>query len=104
MGRKRNRYAAEEKIKILREVLEDGKSISTVAERNEVHPNLILNWRKQLFEGASQAFEIKRPDITEKALERQTKTLEAKLQHKDNVIAELAQELLELKKKYPGLK
>jgi len=29
---------------------------------------------------------------------------EDKLRHKDNVIAELAQELLELKKKYPGLK
>lgn len=104
MGRKRIRYTSEEKIKILREVLEDGKSISNTAEEHGVHPNLILNWRKQLFEGASQAFEIKRPDITEKALEKQAKALEAKLQHKDNVIAELAQELLELKKKNPGLK
>jgi transposase-like protein len=63
-----------------------------------------MNWRKQLFEGGKQAFEIKRPDITEKALGKQTKALEEKLQHKDNVIAELAQELLELKKKRAGLK
>lgn len=104
MGRKRKRYTSEEKIKILREVLEDGKSISSVAEGYGLHPNLIMNWRKQLFEGAAQAFEIKRPDITEKALERQTKALEEKIRGKDNVIAELAQELLELKKKYPGLK
>ena len=104
MGRKRKRYTSEEKIKILREVLEDGKSLSSVAEGHGIHPNLIMNWRKQLFEGAAQSFDIKRPDITEKALERQTKALEDKLQHKDNVIAELAQELLELKKKYPGLK
>jgi transposase-like protein len=104
MGRKRKRYTSEEKVKILREVLEDGKSISTVAEKHGVHPNLIMNWRKHLFENALQTFEIKRPEISEKAFEKQTKVLEDKLRNKDNVIAELAQELLELKKKYPGLK
>ena len=100
----RKRYTSEEKVKILREVLEEGKSISSVAEGNGVHPNLILNWRKQLFEGASKTFEIKRPDISEKAQERQTKVLEQILRDKDNVIAELAQELLEIKKKRSGLK
>ena len=103
MGR-RKRYTSEEKIKILREVLEDGKSISSVAEVYGVHPNQIMNWRKQLFEGGQQVFQIKRTDISEKAIEKQTKAFEDKLRHKDNVIAELAQELLELKKKYPGLK
>ena len=101
---KRKRYTSEEKIKILREVLEDGKSISGTAEAYGVHPNQIMNWRKQLFEGGQQVFQIKRSDISEKAIEKQTKALEEKLRHKDNVIAELAQELLELKKKYPGLK
>jgi transposase-like protein len=104
MGRKRTRYTGEEKIKILREVLEDGKSISNVAEGHGVHPNQIMNWRKQLFEGGQQIFQIKRSDISEKAVERQTKAFEEKLREKDNVIAELAQEVLELKKKYPGLK
>ena len=101
---KRKRYTSEEKIKILREVLEDGKSVSSTAEAYGVHPNQIMNWRKQLFEGAQQIFEIKRPDISEKAMEKKTKALEDKLRHKDAVIAELAQELLELKKKPSGLK
>jgi transposase-like protein len=104
MGRKRTRYTPEEKVKILREVVEEGKSISSVAEVHRVHPNLIMNWRKQLFENALQTFEIKRPEISEKAVEKHTKTLEEKLRGKDNVIAELAQELLELKKQYPGRK
>jgi transposase-like protein len=95
---KRKRYTSEEKIKILREVLEDGKSISGTAEAYDVHPNQIMNWRKQLFEGGQQIFQIKRPDISEKAMDKQTKTLEDKIRHKDTVIAELAQELLELKK------
>lgn len=103
MGRKRIRYTSEEKVKILREVLEDGKTISSTAEKYKVHPNLIMNWRKQLFENALQTFEIKRTDITEKALERQTKTLEEKIKQKDNVIAELAEEVLVLKKKRAGL-
>jgi transposase InsO family protein/transposase-like protein len=95
---KRKRYTSEEKVKILREVLEEGKSVSGVAETSGVHPNQIMNWRKQMFEGALKTFEIKRTDITEKAFEKQTKAFEDKLRHKDNVIAELAQELLELKK------
>jgi len=104
MGRKRKRYTTEEKINILREVLEDGKSISGTAENHGVHPNLILNWRKQLFENAKQTFDIKRTDLTVKAQKKQEKALEEKLKEKDNVIAELAQELLELKKKRAGLK
>jgi transposase len=101
---KRKRYTSEEKVKILREVLEDGKSVSQVAENRGVHPNLILNWRKQLFEGALKTFEIKRPDIGEKAAGREAAALEEKLREKDNVIAELAQEVLTLKKTFNGRK
>ncbi|MDR1248869.1 MAG: transposase, partial [Treponema sp.] len=34
---KRKRYTGEEKVKILREVLEDGKPVSQVAEEYGVH-------------------------------------------------------------------
>ena len=101
---KRKRYAAEEKIRILREALEDGKPISEVADRYGLHPNNIFNWRKQLFEGAVQAFQIRRTDISEKAEERKVAMLEEKLKHKDEVIAEFAEELLGLKKKNSGLR
>jgi transposase-like protein len=101
---KRKRYTAEEKIKILREVLEDGKQLSQVAEQYGLHPNNIFNWRKQLFEGGVQTFQIKRSDISEKAEERKITALEDKIKQKDEVIAELAEELLALKKKNCGLK
>ena len=100
---KRKRYTPEEKAKILREVLEDGKPVSEIAEKYELHPNCIFKWRKQLLEEGKQAFHIKRTDISSKAKDRKISTLEDKIKHKDEVIAELAQELLELKKKYPGL-
>ena len=44
MGR-RKRYTAEEKVKILREVLEEGKQISQVAEKYGLSPNNIFKWR-----------------------------------------------------------
>jgi transposase-like protein len=55
---KRKRYTAEEKIKIFREVLEDGRSISAVAEKYGLSPNNIFTWRKQLFESGVRLFEI----------------------------------------------
>ena len=101
---KRKRYAPEEKSKILREVLEDGKTISDVAQKYEIHPNCIFKWRKQLLEEGQQTFRIKRPDISKKADARKITILEEKIKQKDEVIAELAEELLGLKKKNIGLR
>ena len=101
---KRKRYTAEEKVKILREVLEEGKSISQVADHYGLHPNNIFNWRKQLFEGGIQTFQIKRTDISNKAEERKIAILEERLKQKDEIIAEFAEELLGLKKKNYGLR
>jgi transposase-like protein len=79
-------------------VLEDDKSVNSVSEGHGVHPNLILSWKKQLFEGAMKTFYQKRFDISERAAAHKTKELEETLQIKDTIIAQLAQELLELKK------
>jgi hypothetical protein len=64
--------STEEKVNIPREVLEDGKTVGQTAEEHGAHPNLILNRRKQLFEGALNIFEIKRPEISGQAAERKT--------------------------------
>ena len=101
---KRKRYTAEEKIKILREVLEEGKPLSQVADHYGLHPNNIFKWRKQLFENGVQTFQVKRSDISSKAEERKITALEDKIKQKDEVIAELAEELLGLKKKNSGLR
>jgi len=99
---KRRRYTAEEKMKILREILEDGKQISQVADVYGLSPNNIFKWRKQLFEEGLHTFQTKRADISDKAEERKIAVFEAKIKHKDEIIAELAGELLELKKNYSG--
>jgi transposase-like protein len=100
---KRKRYAPEEKLKILREVVEENKPISQVAEQYELHPNCIFKWRKQFLENGSQVFQIKRPDISSKADKRRIELLEEQLRQKNEVIAWLTEEHLALKKKYTGL-
>ncbi len=46
----------EQKVKILRKLLENSKSISQLAEQYEISPNLIYRWKKQLFEEAVEIF------------------------------------------------
>ena len=99
---KRKRYTAEEKIKILRELQENGKTISQAAEEYDIHPNNIFKWRKQHLEMGIQGFKTTRKDISDKAKDRKIEALEDKIKHKDEIIAELAGELLELKKNYSG--
>jgi transposase-like protein len=96
---KRKRYTPEEKVAILREVVEDWKAVSTVANNHELSPNLILNRRKQMVENARETFTIKRTDISGRAQERRIKELEVKLLERETLIAELAQENLGLKKR-----
>jgi len=44
----RKKYSAEQKLNIVREHLVNSVPISTLAERYQVHPNLIHKWQKQL--------------------------------------------------------
>jgi transposase-like protein len=93
---------AEEKVNILRELQENGKTISQVAEEFGIHPNNIFKWRKQHLEMGVRGFKTTRKDISAKAKDGKITALEDKIKHKDEIIAELAGELLELKKKYSG--
>lgn len=77
----RHRWTAEEKARMVLEIVQDGKKISEVAEENNVHPNQLISWKKQFLESAVSAFKIAR---------------------KDSVIAEIASENMELKKTYFG--
>ena len=50
--RERKIYSPEQKVIIIRELLENNVPISQLAEKYQVHPNDIYNWKKKLFEGA----------------------------------------------------
>ena len=100
--RTRRNISPDEKVKILQEILLKKKKVSEAAEEYGLHPTQVFAWQKELFEGAAEIFERKRPDITEKAQQRKIDALEKKIAEKDNVIAEIAQENIELKKNLTG--
>ena len=103
MGRTRRKFSSEEKLKMVMAVIQDGKAVSDVAQENNVHPNMILNWKKEFLENAAAVFDRHRPDITEKAQQQhKIEELEAKLKKKDEVIAEIAEENMMIKKTFGG--
>lgn len=95
------RLTAKEKMMVLRELLENKIPIGELAEKYQVHPNVIYNWKKLLFEKGDQIFEDKRERTSSKA-EEKLLHLEAKLKDKDSLISEIVEDNIRLKKKLNG--
>ena len=73
-----------------------------------VAPNLFYRWQKELFDHADAAFEVQgrghgAHGVCVK-LERKVEALQAKLAHKDSIIAEIAEDYARLKNTWRGLK
>jgi len=54
-GGRRRRWSAAEKLRIVEETLDERESISVVARRNGVAPNLLYRWRRLMLDGGSVA-------------------------------------------------
>jgi putative transposase len=54
--RPRRNHSAAFKAKVVVEALEDGQTLVELAERFQVHPNQITEWKKQLLERAEEVF------------------------------------------------
>ena len=98
MSRK-SRFSAAKKVEILREHLENQVSVSDLAERYNVTPSQIYQWKKQLFEGA---LEVLKPGKKERNNDREVKALKQKLADRDSVISEIITENIRLKKSENG--
>ena len=91
----RKRFSSEQKVVILREHFEKNISIQDICEKYRIHPNMMYRWKKELFEGAIETFSQKRVRKSEK---NKTVKLEERLKNRNEVIAELLEENLKLKK------
>ncbi|MDH6147271.1 transposase-like protein [Paraburkholderia sp. WSM4179] len=52
---RRRRWSAEEKLAMVRESFEPGKSVSMVARQHGVNPNQLFHWRKLYQDGSLSA-------------------------------------------------
>ena len=91
-----------QKIAILREHLIEKVPVSEICDKHGVSVVNFYNWQKQLFENGAIAFERKTNSANAKrqddANAAKIEKMEAKLQQKNEVIAELLQEHVKLKK------
>ncbi|MEM1389673.1 MAG: transposase, partial [Pseudomonadota bacterium] len=53
--RRRRFWSTDEKLRIIEESLEPGETVSSVARRNGVAPNLLYRWRRLMNEGGVAA-------------------------------------------------
>ena len=94
----RRHFSGQEKVKILRMHLVEGKPISDLCERHQIHPSLFYQWQRTFFENGARAFEGAGNARSESKLEKQIESLESRLQRKHEVLSELMEEHIRLKK------
>ena len=97
--RKRRHFTADEKAAILRRHLADKISVADLCDEHQLQPSVFYQWQRQLFDHAAKALESQRGSAKrDKKLEARIETLEERLRRKDNVIAEISEEFVKVKK------
>lgn len=99
MTRSRRTFTAQEKLTAVRRYLIDKVPVSDLCDELGLQPTQIYQWQKLLFENGEAAFtkpgrKAKVDDTKDKKIE----ALESKIQLKNEVVAELLQEHVQLKK------
>ena len=97
MRKKRHNYTPEEKVSILRRHLVEHTAVSDLCDEYLLQPTIFYSWQKQFFENGATAFiSDKRPQ--KRVEEIKIQQLEAKLVRKHEVLSELLEEHIKLKK------
>jgi transposase len=102
MRKPRKNYTPSEKVAILRRHLIEGVPVSDLCDEYKLSPTLFYGWQKIFFENGAAAFERKNANPGAEHL-RVIAALQAKLQRKNEVVAELLEEHVQLKKELGGL-
>ncbi len=94
---RRRNFPPEEKVRIVREHLMDGRPVSAVGEEFGVRPSQLYQWRAQLFEQGAAAFRRQQePELAR--LRRRVEELRERLARKDRVIEEFSEEYVAARK------
>jgi transposase-like protein len=102
MRKPRKNYTAVQKVAILRRHLVDRVPISDLCDEHRLSPTLFYLWQKQFFENGPSALERKNA-APEARYVRTIAALRDKLQRKNEVVAELMEEHIKLKKELGDL-
>jgi transposase-like protein len=100
LNKTRKNYTPQEKVAILRRHLIEKQQVSDICDKLNLHPTVFHRWLKEFFENGAAAFEnnAKGTKKHQDKQKRQIERLEEKLRKKDEVMAELLEEYVIVKK------
>jgi transposase-like protein len=100
MPRERRHFTPEQKVALLRLHLLEHKPVSDICQEHNLSVTLFYLWQKQFFENGTAAFTQtgRRRQADQDAKYRKIAALQDKLQRKNEVLAELMEEHVQLKK------
>ena len=99
MSKPRRHFAGTEKVAILKRHLLDKIPVSDLCDEFDLYPTQFYAWLKDFFENGHAAFDNGRKSkAVDNAKDQKIEKLEAKLQRKDAILAELMEEHVTLKK------
>ena len=100
--KERRQFTGQENAAILRRHLVDKVPVSDLCEEHRINPTLFYRWQKDWFEQGAVVFEAPRGRVRngrqEDAAAKRITALEDKLRRKDEVLSELMEEHVALKK------
>ena len=99
--RKRKQFQAIEKVSIIRKHLIEKESVADLCDQYGLAPSVYYRWQKQFFEGGEKAFERTKETAVVR-LQAEVTQLEEKLARKDEVLGEVMEEYVTLKKSVGG--
>ena len=97
MKKKRNNRSAEEKVAILKRHLVDRIPVSDLCDEYNLNPTVFYRWQKEFFENGAAVFD-RIGTKKKKQEESKIQALEEKIQRKNEVLSELMEEHVKLKK------
>jgi transposase len=97
MTKTRRKFSAKEKVAILRRHFVEKLPVSDLCDQAGLQPTLFYRWQKDLFENGDAAF-VRDSGSEVRRLQEENEALRAKLAHKDEVIAEIMESHVTLKK------
>lgn len=105
MSQTRRRFTPDQKARIVRRHLSGREPISNLADEFGLQPSQIHNWVKLVLDQAEKAFQNGpgRPPRDERVKDKRIEHLQARLVQKNEVIAELMEEHVQLKKGFGEL-
>jgi transposase-like protein len=98
MSKSRRHFSPEQKAEIVRRHLSGKEPVSDLADEFEVQPTQIHVWVKQVLDQAERAFVKTGGRSADNGKDRQIAALQEKLVKKNEVVAELMEEHVQLKK------